>query len=94
MFAKLMIIPLVAILLAACGGTSSSTDPKAAAQAHAQQKWDSLNVGDKSVTCSMYKISPTTLQKSLEKNEVYKDKSPEERQMFVDAVFAILDKEC
>jgi outer membrane biogenesis lipoprotein LolB len=96
MNAKLVLVPIVALVLTACGGaaTTNPAEAKAEAQAVAARTWDSQSAGSHAASCVMYRTDKASFQKLLEHNTTYKDKTPEERQMFVDAVFALLDKEC
>lgn len=117
MNAKLVLIPIVALVLTACGGSVTPTTPEPApqpstqtstsapattapeaptdAQLAAQKIWDGQTSEDHVVTCQMYKSQKIVIKEAImTANDTYKGKSKAERQLIVDAFFAILDKEC
>lgn len=115
MNAKLVIIPLVAIVLVACGGTvtissspnpqtstqassasesSELPDPKAEAEATVDRMWASQPASDRVWMCKMYHSDKASMEKLIRMNIKYSARSAEEMQLWVDANFARLDKEC
>ncbi len=115
MNAKLVIIPIIAIVLAACGGNVASTsdsapqtstqssstpvtselpDPKAEAEATVDRMWAKQPASDRTWMCEMYKTDKAGMEKLIRMNIKYSTRSAEEMQLWIDANFARLEKEC